>query len=132
MSLSAATKMLRKKRPLTAMATSIIAVMAGAAIAPSPAMACSANFPDVYYRCSTVSANTAVYTSLSRKMYNEMYEGRGASLGIYLEDSKGSRFYYTYGSNYVYDSFTGANVRAFCWNRSSTTIIAECLYTSAP
>lgn len=110
--------------------TSMISVLASAAIAPSSASAAcgGVSYPRVRYVCGTVSANFTYYTSLSTKHYNEMYEGAGAPLGIFLEDQYGSRFYYDYANSYVYRTFQSGYVRAFCWNRATSTITAECDY----
>jgi hypothetical protein len=82
----------------------------------------------ITYHSNTIGPNTFIYTGLSTKDGNLMWANPGESIAIFLIDSSNNYFYYTYGSQTVIRYFSAATVKAACWNRMPTTIIATCQY----
>ncbi|MEO7236830.1 MAG: hypothetical protein ABIW80_15845 [Lapillicoccus sp.] len=117
-----------------AVLASVAAVGLGVALPESAQAACSGvNAPRVRYWCNATSPSTA-YTNnvLGVKHYNEFFVGGSTyPVGIYALTSSGAKLANATvnGTNYVYKTFPGATVRAYCWNRStSITFSGRCDY----
>lgn len=117
-----------------AILASVLATAAlGVASAPAEAACSGVSTPRVRYWCNATSPLTA-YTDnvLGVKHYNEFYVGGSTyPIGIYALTSSGATLSNATvnGTNYVYKTFPGATVRAYCWNRSSSlTFSGECDY----
>lgn len=120
----------RRRAPLLLIMTVALTMSHIVLTAPSSEAACGGvSAPRVRYHCNTVNPSTA-YTnnSTSGKRYNEMYEGGSLPVGIYLQ-SGSSKFHIINANGYAYKTFPRSTARAYCWNRSSSSVSsARCDY----
>lgn len=114
----------RSSRLAAVVASSLLAAATGVIAAQPASAACGGvSTPRVRYWCNATSPLTA-YTNnvLGVKSYNEFFVGGSTyPIGIYALTSSGNTLANATvnGTNYVYKTFPGATVRAYCWNRSS-------------